>query len=375
MLRYRKIKIVYVIGQLTVGGTEQQLLVLLKKLNPQRFEPCVICLSEKQPSLKIKYQQLKIPVYVIAREQNNRLTILWNLYCLLRKISPDIVHTFSFASRAAILASKVVGHSKIIVSFRTDPKRWVSYFDLLLINSTNLILDNSVAAISSYKSINRSLKNPLVEVVHNGIDLSLFDEAMHEEIAQPTPFLLQPNLPVICVVAGLRPAKNLSLLLEAYALLRCSFPNVRLWFVGEGEEREKLERITFNLGLASYVCFCGIQTNIPAILKKSFMGVLSSKIEGLPNSILEYMSAGLPVVATNVGGNSEIVLHGKTGLLVPFDEPQAFADAMQYYLKNPEIARQCGEAGRSRIEENFTIERMVHETESVYKKLMRSGEY
>jgi glycosyltransferase involved in cell wall biosynthesis len=369
----RKIKIAYVIGGLTIGGTEQQLLALLKNFDRQCYDPSIICLSEQEPFLLEKFHSLNIKVHLLSREQSGRLPALWNLYRLLRKLTPDIVHAFSFASRAGIPTAKLAGHSKIVVSFRTDPKRWVNFFDCLLINSVDLILDNSEAAIHSYQSINQFRKIPPYEVIHNGIDLSLFDRAIPNRGELSFQNSSPTDPPIICVVAGLRPAKYLSLVLEAYALLRLGFPNVRLWFVGDGDERNKLEKLASDLNISSSVVFWGFRTDIPAILEKSFMGVLSSKNEGLPNAILEYMAARLPVVATDVGGNSEVVLHGKTGLLVPFGDREALAKALLYFLQNPSIARRFGEAGRRRVQEDFTVQQMTHKTNLIYQRLLTSG--
>lgn len=369
----QRIKIVYVIGQLTIGGTERQLLALLQNLDIQRFEPYVICLSDEQMLLQEQFSQLMLPVYILGRDRKGRLRTLWDMYLLLRKISPDLVHVFSYALRAAIPASKLVGKSKLIVSFRTDPKRWVTFFDRLLINTTNLILENSTGAMLSYQAISQHSSIPPGKVVYNGIDLPLFDKAMQSEIDPFIRTLPGQRYPIICAVSTLRPVKHLSLLIEAFALLQKRLPKVCLWIVGDGEEREKLEILASDLGVKSSIFFCGIRKDVPTILSKASLGVLSSKHEGFPNVILEYMSACLPVVATDVGGNREVVVDGQTGLLIPFGDPHALADAMLYFLQNPDVARQFGEAGRRRVEENFTIERMVRETESIYEKLMESG--
>ena len=146
--------------------------------------------------------------------------------------------------------------------------------------------------------------------------------------------------------------------------------NIQLWLIGDGPERKNIEQQAHHLGITPQIRYWGYQENIPAFLSKVFVGVLPSQNEGLPNAIIEYMAARLPVVATDVGGNSEVVIHNKTGLLVPFGDTKRMAEAIQFFLDNPLEAHRFGEAGRLRIEEFFSIERMVHETEEVYQSLV-----
>ena len=113
-----------------------------------------------------------------------------------------------------------------------------------------------------------------------------------------------------------------------------------------------------------------MRQDVPAILKYATMGVLSSRIEGLPNAIIEYMAAGLPVVATAVGGTSELVLHGETGLLVSPNNPGGLAEAILHLLEHPDQARQYGVAGRRRVEQSFSLDRMIAETEDAYASLL-----
>ena len=159
-------------------------------------------------------------------------------------------------------------------------------------------------------------------------------------------------------------------LLEAFAIVVRSAPETRLWIVGDGPLRGNLEDMTKRLGLEDRVVFWGMRSNVPAILRHATIGVNSSRNEGLANAIIECMAARLPVVATTVGGTPELVVDGETGLLVPPNDPRALAEALLALLRSPETARRLGAAGRRRVEEHFTVERMVTETEAVYEALL-----
>jgi glycosyltransferase involved in cell wall biosynthesis len=123
------------------------------------------------------------------------------------------------------------------------------------------------------------------------------------------------------------------------------------------------------LGIADKVVVTGFRTDIPAILADVSIAVSSSTAEGLSNTLLEASGAGIPVIATGVGGNPEIVVHGRTGLLVPPRDPDALAVAMSHILDNPELARWMGNAGKQRVAEHFSVDRMVRQTEALYAEL------
>ncbi|MBK9926024.1 MAG: glycosyltransferase [Anaerolineales bacterium] len=367
----RRIKISYIIGQLEVGGTQLQVMELLQHLDFKRFEPQVIFLSDGNARLHEKFSLLNIPIYILGRNRVGRLKTIWSLYLLLQKIKPDIVHAFSYASRAAIPVSRFLMMPRIVVSFRTDPARWVTSFDRLLVNVSDLILENSHMAVHSYNVLNGKSKAPEIRVIHNGIDIHKFDQMSKAGIALPDFCDQEQNGPVICIVSSLRPVKQLPLLINAFTLLKARIPFVSLWVVGDGDERARLEKQVANIGIKGSVTFWGERKDIPAILKRVSLGVLSSEYEGVSNALLEYMAASLPVVVTDVGGNHEVVVNGKTGILVPFGDPKSFADAMFSLIQNSELSREYGKAGRYRVEKKFNIQRMIREMEDTYFSLVR----
>jgi glycosyltransferase involved in cell wall biosynthesis len=364
-------KVLYVIGQLHTGGTEKQLYELLKKINRQAFEPTVVCLSGERTMLVDKFVQAGVSPILLDREEKGRGLTIRRLIQLIKEIRPDIIHAFSYASRAGILAATVTGRPKIIVSLRNDPKRWLSFMDRILINSVDLIIDNSRHVVHSYQINNRG-RMPASKVIVNGIDIQAFDSASRSDLAFPLPANFRSGRPVICSVMRLVSHKRIDNLLFAFSLLQETHPDVGLWIVGDGNLRRKLEELTRSLNIQDQVSFWGIRSDVASILRHATVGVQTSEYEGLPNSVIEYMTARLPVVATNVKGTNEIVVHGETGWLVPFGDHQAFANAIGNILQNPDIAQRFGQTGRRRVEEFFTVERMVRETELIYTDLLKN---
>jgi glycosyltransferase involved in cell wall biosynthesis len=140
---------------------------------------------------------------------------------------------------------------------------------------------------------------------------------------------------------------------------------------GDGEQRADFERQVAELGLQKNFYFLGRRDDIPEVLACCDMAVLPSKAEGLPNAVLEYMSAGLPVIASRVGGNAEIVREGETGLLVPAQDTGALAEAMLRLLRSPEEALRLARNGQQYVRENFSYERLIGEVDALYTELLQ----
>jgi glycosyltransferase involved in cell wall biosynthesis len=159
-------------------------------------------------------------------------------------------------------------------------------------------------------------------------------------------------------------------LITAAAAVVSEFPNTRFVLVGDGSERPRFERQVAELGLTRNVVFLGQRPDIPEILSACDVAVLASRSEGMPNAILEYMAAGLPVVATAVGGTRDLVSNRATGYLVPPENSEALASAILDCLRNPEAARGIAENGRLMVERKFSFDRLVREVDALYSELL-----
>jgi glycosyltransferase involved in cell wall biosynthesis len=151
------------------------------------------------------------------------------------------------------------------------------------------------------------------------------------------------------------------------------FPSARFVLAGDGEQRPRFEQQVAKLGLEQNFLFLGRRADIAKILACCDIAVLPSRAEGLPNAVLEYMAAGLPTIASRVGGNGELIEDGVTGLLVPSEDSAALSDALLAVLRDPESARRMAQNGREFTIQNFSFERLVREVDELYSELLRGG--
>ena len=210
---------------------------------------------------------------------------------------------------------------------------------------------------SSRTALQGGLPPRLVQTIHNGIDLERFSPA------GPA-----PDGPAV-IVARLAPEKDVATLLRAAAVARSAQPDFRLEIAGDGPCRTELERLAAELGLADGVRFLGPVRDVPALLRRARLFVLSSLTEGISLTLLEAMASALPVVATRVGGNGEVVTEGETGLLIPAGDPAALAEGMLALWNDPGRRVEMGRAARRRVEEEFDVRRMVARYENLYEQL------
>jgi len=176
------------------------------------------------------------------------------------------------------------------------------------------------------------------------------------------------DAPVVGSVGTLRPEKRFDVLLRAAARL-VAWPGFRVVIVGAGPERGRLERLAAELGLADAVMLLGARTDVPDVIRAFDVAVNCSDFEGTPLSVLEYMDAGLPVVAARVGGLPSLIDDGVHGLLVPRRDPAALADALDELLADGDRRRAMGAAGRRRRSAEFDLEVMVDRLEDLYERL------
>jgi glycosyltransferase involved in cell wall biosynthesis len=217
-----------------------------------------------------------------------------------------------------------------------------------------------------------------VTVIRNGVDLARFAGPRGRSSLRQD-FGLPPSSRLVAVVARVSPTKGLEYFLDAAASLAPRYPDAHFVIVGQPapgdrEYQRGLEAYAARLGLERRVVFTGLRLDVPEVLSEMSCSVLPSLSEGLSNVLLESMAAGVPVVATAVGGNSEAVEDGVTGLLVPPRDTDALVRAIARILDDRELAARFGEAGSRRVADRFSIEASVRATERLYMELLeRAG--
>lgn len=207
-------------------------------------------------------------------------------------------------------------------------------------------------------------------VIHNGIDLGSWAGLSMRGLAHAPK---RPDEPfTVTSLARLSPEKDLGTLLKAMSMVIVTFPRARVWLAGTGELESELKALARTLGIGHAVRFLGLVSDVRPILAATDVFVLSSTTEGLPMSLLEALAAGVPVVATRVGGIPTVVKHRETGCLVPACDARLLADEITYLFQHPQQAREMCIRGREVVEREFSVARMARETERVYQSVIEA---
>ena len=367
--------VLYVVGQLFVGGTETQLLALVRGLDRSRYVPHVAYFSvaaSPVPSLADEFRAAGCDVHVPPARMGKIRTFRW-LLAVMGSVRPKLVQVISYAWYLGIPAAVITGIPYIIASERGIPlwkRPWHRSADRLLLRRASVVLVNA-RAVRDHVVAELGVLEERCEVILNGIALEDFGAAPATALGKPLPPANAREGPVIAAVGNLRPEKGVDALLLAFSrVLGEESSGASLWIVGEGPMRSRLELLSHSLGCQGRVHFLGHREDVPEVLRHASIGVLASRSEGLPNAVLEYMAAGLPVVATRVAGTPELVVEGRTGFLVEVDAPEQMADAILRLLDEPRLASGMGRAGRVRIEDEFSFDRMIRETQAAYRRVL-----
>ncbi len=377
----RTIKIVYILDTLGIGGTEQQFLALMTRLDHQRFRPHVLAFP-CEGRLREDIQALHIPLTCVGfsgiagRFHPKSVVQLSKLFRVLRgylkQIQPDIVQSFLFwANVYGSIAAKLSRVPVIITGQRssgTDQAMPLHYRWLHTVSHScaTSILTNSQYARQKYIQQTSPRIHRKIDVVYNGIALQRYTRPGSGKQIKDT-LHIPPDAPVIGIIASLHPCKGHKDVVQAAALVLHQFPQTRFLLVGRDKGiYEILTALAEKLTITRSLTFTGERDDIPELLRVIDIVVSSSYIEGLSNAILEAMAAAKPIIATSVGGTPELVTHEQTGLLVAPGNPKALSEAMIRLLEHPEHRKRFGEAGRKRVEEQFSVERMVSRMEQLY---------
>jgi glycosyltransferase involved in cell wall biosynthesis len=362
-----------------VGGTEIQVMNLIERLDPARFALRFACFRRQRQFLA-PVEALKIPIteYPIKRLHGVRaLKELGRLSGEIRRHDVDIVHSYNFYGNVfAVPAARLARAPVIVASIRNmgEMKASLQRLQRHVCRLADCVLTNA-DAIRRWL-ISEGYDGAKIAVIRNGLDVSKLrctpegGKRFRQEVA------LSPDTPLVAVLARLDPVKGIEYFLEAAAIAATRVPRARFAVVGESffpEYRSELEAMAVRLGLAGRLLFTGVRSDVPDVLSQVAVSVLPSLSEGLSNTILESMAAGVPVVATRVGGTPEAVQDGETGLLVPARDAAALARAICLLLEDRELATRLGGAARQRVSERFGMERMVRETENLYLRLFEES--
>ncbi|HEY8166445.1 MAG TPA: glycosyltransferase [Gemmatimonadaceae bacterium] len=385
----RTIKVLTFVGAFGWGGTERQFVNLGLGLDPSRFAVHFGCLRRFGVMLE-ELEASGVPVIdydVLSLRSFRAIAAQIRLVRDIRRLGIDVVHTYGFHSHVfAIPAAKLAGASVIasirdmgvyLSSSQRIVQRWFCRFaDQILVNA---------AAIKEWL-VADGYDADRISVIPNGIDLSRFPQHAGRGVLRAELGLIA-DAPLVAVLGRVSRMKGLEDFLAAAAIVAPRFPKARFCIIGEpsfttrgrkilvdGTYEAELKRLAASLGLQERVIFTGFRSDVAQILPELSVSVLPSLSEGLSNTLLESMAAGVPVVATRVGGTAEVVQDLENGLLVPPGDPSSLAEAICRYLDAPAFAAQMGSAARRRIFERYSMHTLVENTSRVYESLIDCGD-
>jgi len=363
------------------GGGKQAFFNLISRLDRRRFNPLVAT----APTGRYAEMLRAAGVRLIPLAMNNRfdLRIPYRLARIVREHAVTIIHSHG-GGRADFfihLTSKLVNVPVKITTVANLVERWFDVNPIQLYvykkiqSKTEKTFDHFIC-VSDYLADHlirqHGLDRTKINTIYNGVDLDYF-EGTPDYPKIKNEFLQKGERILIGAVGRLVAEKGLKYLLTSMPKVLKRFSEARLLLVGDGALRTDLERIAIDLDLTGKVTFVGFRSDIKEILSSLDILVLPSLLEGFPMIILEAMAMAKPIVASDIPGIREQIIDGKNGILVPIKDPNAMAAAIINILADRKVAENIGLAARKTVDEKFSIERMVAETESLYLSLLKAN--
>ena len=371
----KKFHIMHILLSLEAGGMEGGVVNLVNKIDDNLFKFSICCL-EKSGVLEEKILPERRKLFVMGKKSGVAYSLPLRLAWLFRKERVDIVHTHNFTTYLYGGIGAILGRVPYIIQGehgdlplqkdRASIMRWrrcLSHFTTL------------------FHTVSARLKEELIEWVGvkpekifsilNGVDLAKF-RIINPSLIRKRLGLKEEDF-VIGAVGRLNYLKNYPLLISALPQMKERVEGLKVIFIGEGPEKDSLSVLARRLKVIDIIKFLGFRTDIPELLNATDLLIQPSLSEGMSNTILESMACGKPVVASDVGGNKEVVVDGVTGYLFPSERRDILEEKLISLAGDEEKRYQMGIAGRKRVEGRFSLNRMVKGYEDFYKHIYYSA--
>lgn len=386
MANSQKIKIVFVLGPLDLGGTERQFLETVRKLDRSRFQLSVFaCKSQGNVRKELEVLQIPFTSFELSAPRGrwhpqswiNFIQFLWKIIGYFRQEQPHIMQSYlmwmnilgGFTAKITGIPIIITGRRAIVnEKYMPLPRidQWLQ--DLSNLTAT-IVVANSKVVRDDCLQREHYLAPQKIRVIHNGVDTNRFRSSINK-FQKKRELQLPEDSQVIGIVATLHPRKGHHIFLEAAQKVLRTFPKTSWLIVGRDDGiRSELETFAKDLKIWEAVFFAGERHDISEILAIIDIQVSASYIEGLSNALLEGMAAGNPIVATDIGGNQELVVPEQTGLLVPAGDPEKLAQAILRLLCDKSLRERMGQAVQIRVNAFFSIEHTIKNLEALYEEL------
>jgi sugar transferase (PEP-CTERM/EpsH1 system associated) len=371
--------VAHVIHRLDVGGMENGLVNLINHMPIGTYRHAIVCMTD-YTEFSRRIRRDDVTLHALGKREGKDLRVHLRLRRLLQTLRPDIVHTRNLATLEAQVTAAISG-----VKARVHGEHGWDVGDLDGSRGKNRLMRRLVRPlVGQYIALSRHQMDYLARSVGvrperlshvcNGVDIERFSPRPPEwQSPLPEGFAAIDSI-VIGTVLRMQTVKAPEDLARAFILLRERmpdlFPRLRLVMVGDGPLKEPVSRMLSEAGVTAQVWLPGAREDVPELMRAMDVFVLPSLAEGICNTILEAMASGLPVIATDVGGNPDLVAVGETGTLVPAGDPQAMAESLVEYVSDAERREREGSAARAGAEKEFSMEAMVRGYMEVYARVL-----
>ena len=367
-----KIHVLHIVYSFGIGGLENGIVNLVNNMDPERFKVSIISLT---PLLDSKQRIARDGVYceVLEKRKGNDPSVPFRLGKLLKKYHVDVVHTHGWGTYLEGLFAARIARVPVVIhgEHGTDQLNWLRRrmaYRLGMVGTDKVL---TVCENMRRRFIEKYHIPPeKISTIRNGVDTRAFqeDKELREQKRHELGFEAKDI--VVGTIGRLCYEKNYETLLKAVARLAPKYNNFSLLIIGEGADRACLVDLATTLGIQNRVRFLGNRDDTLGLLNAMDIFVLTSRSEGLPNTLLEAMSVGVPVVTTNVGGIPEVITNTACGYLVDPNDPKTFAEMLDQLVGSAELRFYIGRAGRDHVLSQFSLGTMVAEYENTYTQLM-----
>lgn len=373
--RKRNVNILFIIPTLTIGGAENQLHKLVEGLDKSKYKITVCCTTMGGAFID-RFETIDCKPIILGKKHKLDFSVLIRLIDIIKKRKIDMVHTWMFTANMWGRLAAIICNTKVIISSERTTSTCKSTIQKLinrvLTLFTDIILANSQGVKNSLIAIER-IPPSKIKVIYNGIDLPLFHGLSNMAIKHK--YDINENTIVIGNVCRFDMAKDLDTFVEMAYLLVKKYEDLRFLIIGGAylsKEVPYLEHIIRRINvleLSDKIAITGFVENVPEFLSVINIFVQTSTREGLPNALMEAMAMGKAVVATAVGGTSELINDGINGYLVSPKDVNAMCNKVRILINNPVLRSRFGEAAQMTIQQNFSLQTMVEKTQLLYEEL------
>ncbi len=374
MHRSEKIKILFFVNSTVRAGVEEHVLSIIERLDRTRFEVSLACPSKLIDAMRTELAATDTELYPVHITSWKQLDRVRGLRSFIKKKRIDIVHSHMFISSFFVSPIARVSGVPVIIDTAHGREAWRTGRigrSFIVDRFVSRFIDRVIAvseATGRYLIEDKGVSAEKVIVIQNGRDLSRFDPGSKNETSRKSVGLGEDEF-IVTVVGRLETQKGHVYFFDALPAIFEKHSNLKALIVGDGSLCDELKEQCERLGISEKVVFAGFIEDVPGVLALSDIVVLPSLYEGLPLTAIEASAMARPVVATRVDGTPEVILDGKTGILVEPRDPEGLRDAILELVEDEEKRRVYGETGREVVIEKFSLDKQIEKTVALYSSL------